>query len=189
MANQRAEHKFDSSELFPGYRNNPIVDQITAKLQPYKFDVFHFRVMRNSEDFQRLSEFLACTLEELPLNNEVGKTYLLRPDAISVIKDLTAVLRGRKTWEEIAGIFTPTQLYKNKVYPSHNLGSVICHSIDVFGDESAFSIDRIHITTTDQGVIKARYDGKFTIRPHRITVEADDSPMLNIHKGYSKIPN
>ena len=174
-------------ELFVGWENNPIVTQIPDKLKPYAYPPHFFGVPVNAPHYHQLSEFMLRTLEGLPLNNEVGETFLLRPDTTTVLRDLISLLRSEKSWKDIGWMFEgfDLELYKNKVYPSHNIRSAICYSIDLgtsydLPRDNSVCIERIHVRNTD-GKIAVNYDGRFTLTPKGIQVEADYLATNVIH--------
>ncbi len=177
-------------ELFIDWKTNPIADQIKKRLKNKGFDIpgmiASYHIPEGTQEYTDLSRFLGKILDYLPFNNEVGSTILMRDDAPRVVRSLSDVFHGRKTWADAQDIFNgETEIFKNEVYAFHNIPSAICYNVDLstqihFPESNGAIIQRIHIVN-ENGTIRGEYDGDFDINLNRIIVTADNFSLPRVH--------
>ena len=116
-------------------------------IQPDWMENYHFAV--SSPAYLPLLDFVQEELERLPFHNEVGRTYLVRDDAESVVQRLGSYLewqakhvKEKQFWhpdaESIADLYQGWgEVFKNKIFSGMNLRA-ICYSLDLATGPRAF---------------------------------------------------
>lgn len=178
---------------FPHWKDSPIAPALTQFLQGKGFEMKNkpekdaFFLPNTSKEYAQLSVLLATILKNLPFRNEVGVTKLMRPDAQTVINEIIEVLQGRKNWDDVRWIFEGNlEVYKNLVYPEHNLPSAICYNIDL--EESGFGpthngviVERFYLTTSEDQFSGVR-DGFFRFNSQSMHVIFGQYKMANLRR-------
>lgn len=174
-------------ETFPKWKTEPIVPSLIDLLKGKGFQrpegTVYF-VPKTSQEYEQIKLLAIGILENLPFNNEIGDTRLMREDAKKVVSEIIEALQGKKSWEEIQWLFKSfgyLEVFKNLVYPKHNIPSAICYNVDLTqsglgADHNAVKIDRYHLINNENG-FSGTYDGSFSIASDYIIFDADQRSL------------
>jgi len=151
------------------------------------------------------SDFLNFVIDELsflPLDDQMGRSILMRTDAKKILTQLIMYfvrqmksLQSHKSWDRSAivpDIFEDenhsddNEIFKNELYLSYNKRG-ICYSVDAVNQNRKLTqivIERFFVDATGKE-LSVRRDGKFVLNvvTGLLTLEFDDSSDLRIHEG------
>lgn len=155
-----------------------------------------------TEVYKSFLNFFASELENLPFNDEVGKTIKMRRDAKEVITRLTEYLRikyddisqlskwDNKDLERIADIFNGNlEVFKNEIYPQHNIEG-IGYNVDLsavrYGDRYVplgIILERRYVTIKNGFKVLDHGFLRLDLQSGLLSIDLEEFPTSNIHLG------
>jgi len=157
-------------------------EEILRPLEPSYPGSTEYRLHPGLKQYSAFLNSLLESLRSLPLNNEIGRTIFMRPDARSVINQLIQYLADiykkigeqhrwdKKSLSSIANIFTHLEVFKNEIYPGANTSNV-CYSLDLgahFNEDKSglvpdsIILERFFVSATS-GELEVHRNGRFML--------------------------